>query len=85
VRDGGTCRFPGCTRTRCDLHHLQPWSAGGTTSLDNGLLLCTRHHTLIHQGYTTTGNADHHVTFHRPNGTPLGTTPPQTRHWRLAA
>ncbi|WP_348651216.1 HNH endonuclease signature motif containing protein [Mycolicibacterium neoaurum] len=51
VRDGG-CAHPGCGRpvSWCDAHHIQPWSAGGTTSIDNGVLLCRLHHTLIHHG-----------------------------------
>ncbi len=51
VRDGG-CAHPGCGRpvSWCDAHHIQPWNAGGTTSLDNGVLLCRLHHTLIHHG-----------------------------------
>ncbi|SDC19834.1 protein of unknown function [Mycolicibacterium neoaurum] len=51
VRDGG-CAHPGCGRTVswCDAHHIQPWSEGDTTSVDNGVLLCRLHHTLIHHG-----------------------------------
>ena len=75
VRDGATCRFPGCTRTICDIHHLLPWADGGPTDIDNGLLVCGRHHTLLHEGYTATGNTNHTITFHRPDGTPSATTP----------
>jgi hypothetical protein len=49
-RDKG-CRFPGCTNTRfVDGHHIQHWAAGGETSLDNLVLLCRRHHRLVHEG-----------------------------------
>ncbi len=53
VRDGG-CVFPGCTRGPrwCDAHHLHHWEDGGPTDLDNGALLCRRHHRLVHQGWT---------------------------------
>ncbi len=51
VRDGG-CRFPTCTRPapRCHAHHVVHWAAGGPTSEDNLLLLCSRHHHLVHEG-----------------------------------
>jgi hypothetical protein len=51
IRDGG-CAFPGCDRKPqwCDAHHLRWWDDGGRTDLDNGCLLCRRHHTLIHHG-----------------------------------
>ena len=44
------CRFPGCTARRCDAHHITHWADGGPTSLDNLMLLCRRHHTLVHEG-----------------------------------
>jgi len=35
-----SCAFPGCHHTRfVDAHHIQHWSAGGETSLDNLMLL----------------------------------------------
>ena len=48
-RDGG-CAYPHCDRPVewCDAHHIEHWSAGGTTSLDNLVLLCRRHHTEVH-------------------------------------
>jgi hypothetical protein len=50
ARDGG-CRFPGCGRRRfVDAHHIEHWSVGGETSLGNLLLLCSRHHRLVHEG-----------------------------------
>jgi hypothetical protein len=45
------CRFPGCThRHFIDGHHIHHWSEGGETSLDNLVLLCRRHHRLVHEG-----------------------------------
>lgn len=50
ARDGG-CRWPGCrTAPRdCEAHHIIPWSHGGHTDTDNGVLLCQFHHTLVHE------------------------------------
>ena len=50
ARDRG-CRFPGCSHERwLDAHHVVHWADGGETSLDNTLLLCSRHHRLLHEG-----------------------------------
>ncbi|MFC0315150.1 DUF222 domain-containing protein [Gordonia phosphorivorans] len=51
LRDRG-CAFPGCglPPSWCDGHHVDHWEHGGVTSLDNGVLLCRRHHTVIHHG-----------------------------------
>ncbi len=48
-RDGG-CAFPHCDRppTWTEAHHILWWSQGGSTNLDNGVLLCTRHHHTVH-------------------------------------
>ena len=47
----GCCTFPGCHNRRF-LHcqHVEHWSNGGETSLDNPVLLCTKHHSLVHEG-----------------------------------
>ena len=49
VRDR-TCRFPGCDRphTWCDAHHVEHWADGGPTALRNLVLLCRRHHRMVH-------------------------------------
>jgi hypothetical protein len=49
VRDGG-CAWPGCGAKagRCDAHHIIPWSKGGLTDIDNGILLCPYHHGMLH-------------------------------------
>jgi hypothetical protein len=45
------CRFPGCENRRyIDAHHITHWARGGETNLDNLLLLCRRHHRLVHEG-----------------------------------
>jgi hypothetical protein len=47
-RDQG-CVFPHCTArpAACEAHHIQPWWAGGDTSLPNLVLLCPHHHRLV--------------------------------------
>jgi len=46
------CRFPGCDRPPpwCDAHHVKHWADGGTTSVNNLILMCRRHHRLVHEG-----------------------------------
>jgi 5-methylcytosine-specific restriction endonuclease McrA len=54
----GHCRYPGCSAAReLEAHHLLPVERGGKTELDNLILLCPRHHKLLH---------DHHI---HTNGT----------------
>jgi hypothetical protein len=50
ARDQG-CAFPGCTipASWCEAHHISYWSRGGTSGTDNGTLLCSHHHHLIHK------------------------------------
>jgi len=72
-----SCRFPGCTARRCDAHHVQHWVDGGTTSLDNLVLLCRRHHRAVHEGgFDLIPHGDGATTFFRPGGTVLDAAPP---------
>jgi hypothetical protein len=68
-----TCRFPGCDRPHpwCDAHHVEHWARGGTTSLENLVLLCRPHHRLIHEGGFGIRPGVEGPTFLRPDGTPL--------------
>lgn len=45
------CSFPGCDDPAdwCDKHHLIHFADGGATDVDNGCLLCSRHHTIVHR------------------------------------
>ena len=49
IRDGG-CRWPDCERPPAwsEAHHITPFSRGGVTNLADGILLCRRHHLLMH-------------------------------------
>jgi hypothetical protein len=69
IRDGG-CAHPGCGRpvSWCDAHHITPWGSDGTTSIDNGVLLCRHHHTAIHHGgWQVYLGADRHPWFIPPH------------------
>ncbi|MEV8041445.1 DUF222 domain-containing protein [Arthrobacter sp. NPDC080082] len=50
ARDQG-CAFPGCSIPApwCEAHHIDYWSRGGATSTDNGALLCSHHHHVVHK------------------------------------
>ena len=50
ARDQG-CAFPGCTIPApwCEAHHITYWSRGGPTGTENGTLLCSHHHHVIHK------------------------------------
>ena len=50
ARDG-CCQMPGCGATRhLDGHHVVPRSEGGSSTLDNAVLLCGGCHRLLHEG-----------------------------------
>ena len=72
-----TCRFPGCTATRhLHAHHKRHWLHEGSTTEDNLLLLCGRHHRFLHEhDWHVTGTSDA-LGFNRPDGTILGAGPP---------
>jgi hypothetical protein len=76
TRDHG-CRFPGCDNRRfVDAHHIRHWARGGETKLDNLVLLCRRHHRLVHEGgYTVERPADGDVAFRHPWGEPIPSVP----------
>ncbi|MCR3749499.1 HNH endonuclease signature motif containing protein [Lentzea californiensis] len=67
ARDKG-CAFPGCTRPpkHCEAHHIRFWSDGGATNADNLVLLCRRHHDLVHHSEWQVEMAEGLPTFRPP-------------------
>jgi hypothetical protein len=51
IRDGG-CAAPGCDTdpSRCEAHHITYWEHHGETSISNMVLLCSKHHHMVHEG-----------------------------------
>jgi uncharacterized protein DUF222 len=73
------CRFPGCDRphTWCDAHHVLHWADGGPTAVANLLLLCRRHHRMVHQpGGFRLKLVDGMPLFKRQDGSVLGDRAP---------
>jgi hypothetical protein len=64
------CRFPGCgSRRFTQAHHIVWWEGGGTTDLDNLLLVCSFHHKLVHEyGWVIRRQRDGTVHWYRPDG-----------------
>ena len=70
ARDRNCCTFPGCRNKRfLECHHVEHWANGGETRLGNLLLLCTKHHTLVHEGgFRIDKDFLDRWTFYRPDG-----------------
>jgi hypothetical protein len=83
--DGECCRFPGCTRNRkLDAHHVVFWRDGGRTDLANLVLLCARHHTVVHeQGFQLVLQPDRALEVTTRDGVRLDPLPPLP--WRTRA
>jgi len=78
-RDGG-CRFPGCGARRfLHAHHIHHWATGGDTKLGNLILLCGRHHRLLHEGgFRMEIHAENAFAFFDRNGQLVPEVPPPT-------
>jgi hypothetical protein len=85
-RDGGVCRFHGCDNTNwLQVHHIVHWSQGGSTDLDNLILLCGFHHRFVHEhGWHITRNSNNQFVFRKPDRT-LYPPPKPGLHPSLAA
>src|SRR5919106_1128185 len=68
-----SCVFPNCGRPQswCDPHHIVHWTNGGPTALSNLVLLCRRHHRLIHHKRFSVEIVDGLPRFSRADGTVL--------------
>jgi hypothetical protein len=79
ARDGHTCCFPGCeSRRHLQAHHRRHWAHGGETSLANLVLLCYRHHRLVHEGgYSVEGDPARGLCFRNRYGVVWPLAPPR--------
>jgi hypothetical protein len=64
VRDKG-CAYPNCLAPAswCDAHHIRHWLHGGPTDLTNLVLLCKKHHKILH-------HSEWHVSINQKTGIP---------------
>jgi Domain of unknown function (DUF222)/HNH endonuclease len=71
------CRWPGCERTASwsAAHHVVHWTQGGKTDLSNLILLCHRHHWMVHEGGWKLAGA---------HDSRLRAIPPTYDYWRTA-
>jgi len=69
AKDRG-CTAPGCDMPGylCQTHHVDEWSTGGPTNIDNLTFACGQHHKLLDKGWQTRK---------LPNGTTRWIPPPQ--------
>jgi hypothetical protein len=73
------CRFPGCDRPAhwCEGHHVWFWDHGGPTQLANLVLVCSRHHHLLHRaGWHAKLLPDATLEITDPRGRVRTTSPP---------
>ncbi|MHA7143797.1 HNH endonuclease signature motif containing protein [Arthrobacter sp. TmT3-37] len=84
ARDKG-CAFPDCSipATWCEAHHIAPWATGGTTSISQGVLLCSRHHHVVHEGKWTVESKHGIPWFTPPTYVDPGRTPRRNRYWQV--
>ena len=76
-RSDGHCHYPGCTAEReLEAHHLNPAEQGGRTELDNLILLCPRHHKLLHDHHIRTSGSGERPVFEDEAGRAITTNQP---------
>jgi hypothetical protein len=63
------CQYPGCTANReLHAHHITPYPESLKTEIDGMILLCPRHHALIHDNHIRTGGSGKKPTFTDESG-----------------
>ncbi len=73
------CRFRGCPRTIdwCEVHHVVHREHGGPDAVDNCVLLCARHHHIVHRdGWDAKLTPDGTLRVTDPDGRTHTTRPP---------
>lgn len=75
-RAGGRCEVPGCRVTFSrEVHHVVLRSEGGGHGSENLVVLCGRHHDLVHQGLLTVERKGDAVGAVHADGTVYGASP----------
>jgi hypothetical protein len=73
----GHCQYPGCSATReLQAHHLVAYEHGGETILDNLILLCPRHHKLLHDHHIVASGTGDQPVFNDRSGRAITTNQP---------
>ena len=76
-RSGGSFQYPGCSAVReLQAHHLVQDNAGGKAELDNLILLCPRHHKLLHDHHIVTSGTGDAPVFTDASGRAITTNQP---------
>ena len=71
------CQYPGCTAaSELEAHHVIAVECGGATELANLILLCPRHHKLLHDHHIHTSGHAEHPTFTDATGRAITTNQP---------
>jgi hypothetical protein len=73
-----TCVFAGCGAPNhwCEVHHVIHWLFGGETNLENSALLCERHLTQVHHGFSIQRDSSGRWHTYRRDGTEILTIRP---------
>jgi len=71
------CKYPGCTAAReLEAHHIHAHECGGPTVVDNLILLCPRHHKLLHDRHIHTSGTGDAPVFVSEDGRAISTNQP---------